>query len=248
MPDPFPVLYSPVRNSPQTRKVSVCLLSGHAIVLQELNRLLVQSAFLVTATKLPDSETGHNPTIPAADVYVIDAESATGGTEELVNQVLKVNSDAKFLVLAGEWTEKTAFPMLGIGVKGLITHELIAQQLGVALEKVAGGGYWVPRTLLAGFVDSVVTRSRRMELARPSRVEISRREKDIVDCLLSNLSNKEIASKLNISERTVKFHVSNLLTKFKVQRRADLILLWYQQRTQEPGTTAAPQPASRRIQ
>jgi DNA-binding NarL/FixJ family response regulator len=248
MPVLFPVLYSPVRNSPPTRKISVCLLSGHAIVLQELNRLLGQSTFFVTATKLPDSDTGANPSIPTADVYVIDSESATGGTEELVNQVLRLNSDAKFLVLSGDWTEKTAFPMLSIGVKGLITHELIAKQLGLALEKVATGGYWVPRTLLASFVDSVVTRSRRMELARPSRIEISRREKDIVDCLLSNLSNKEIASKLNISERTVKFHVSNLLSKFKVQRRADLILLWYQQRTQEPGAIAVSQPATRRVQ
>jgi len=248
MPDFFPVLYSPLRNPHPTRKIAVCLLSGHAIVLQELNRLLVQSTFLVTATKLPDSGTSASPIIPAAEVYVIDAESTTGGTEGLVNEILKANSDAKFLVLAGEWTEKTAFPMLGIGVKGLITHDLIAQQLGLALEKVANGGYWVPRTLLASFVDSVITRSRRMELARPNRIEISRREKDIVDCLLLNLSNKEIASKLNISERTVKFHVSNLLSKFKVQRRADLILLWYQQRAQEPVSATAPQAASRRIQ
>ena len=46
--------------------------------------------------------------------------------------------------------------------------------------------------------------------------------------VLDNLSNKEIANKLNISERTAKFHVSNLLTKYGVGRRADLILLWYQ--------------------
>jgi DNA-binding NarL/FixJ family response regulator len=248
MPDSFPVLYTPVRNPHPTRKISVCLLSGHAIVLQELNRLLKASAFSITATKLSDTLSVGNATIPTADVYVIDAESASGGAEELVNEVVKANSDAKFLVLAGEWTETTAFPMLGIGVKGLITHDLIGQQLGLALDKVATGGYWVPRTLLAAFVDSVVTRSRRMEMARPTRTEISRREKDIVDCLLSNLSNKEIASKLNISERTVKFHVSNLLSKFKVQRRADLILLWYQQRTQEPGVAGVQQPASRRVQ
>src|SRR5258706_612282 len=48
--------------------------------------------------------------------------------------------------------------------------------------------------------------------------------------LLENLSNKEIASKLNIAERTVKFHVSNLLNKFGVRRRADLILLTFQRR------------------
>jgi DNA-binding NarL/FixJ family response regulator len=49
---------------------------------------------------------------------------------------------------------------------------------------------------------------------------------------LENLANKEIASRFNISERTVKFHVSNLLSKFGVRRRADLILLCYQRRQQ----------------
>jgi DNA-binding CsgD family transcriptional regulator len=48
---------------------------------------------------------------------------------------------------------------------------------------------------------------------------------------MMNLANKEIGNKLNISERTVKFHVSNLLNKFGVRRRADLILLCYQKRS-----------------
>jgi DNA-binding NarL/FixJ family response regulator len=58
--------------------------------------------------------------------------------------------------------------------------------------------------------------------------ELSPRERQVMDALLENLSNKEIASQLNISERTVKFHVSSILGKYKVQRRADLILRFYQ--------------------
>jgi DNA-binding CsgD family transcriptional regulator len=50
----------------------------------------------------------------------------------------------------------------------------------------------------------------------------------VADLLLENLSNKEIASRLHVSERTAKFHVSNLLAKYGVQRRADLILLFFQ--------------------
>jgi DNA-binding CsgD family transcriptional regulator len=53
---------------------------------------------------------------------------------------------------------------------------------------------------------------------------LSRREQEVLASLLQNLSNKEIAVRLNISERTVKFHVSNLLSKFSVQRRADLLV------------------------
>ena len=60
--------------------------------------------------------------------------------------------------------------------------------------------------------------------------DLSRREREVLDALLENLANKEIASRLNISERTVKFHVSNLLSKLGVRRRADLILLCFQHR------------------
>ena len=50
----------------------------------------------------------------------------------------------------------------------------------------------------------------------------------------NNLSNSKIGSKLNVTERTVKFHVSNLLNKFGVRRRADLILLCYQKQKAAP--------------
>jgi DNA-binding NarL/FixJ family response regulator len=52
--------------------------------------------------------------------------------------------------------------------------------------------------------------------------------------LLENLSNSEIGRKLNIAKRTVKFHVSNVLCKFGVRRRIDLILLCYQKPSAAP--------------
>jgi DNA-binding NarL/FixJ family response regulator len=52
-------------------------------------------------------------------------------------------------------------------------------------------------------------------------VRSRRREREVLDLLLDNLSNKEIAGKLFVCERTVKFHVSNLLSKFGAPRRPD---------------------------
>ena len=56
-----------------------------------------------------------------------------------------------------------------------------------------------------------------------SSVKLTRREEEVLDGILQSLSNKEIASDLNLSERTVKFHVSSLLAKFKVSGRMELI-------------------------
>src|SRR5579863_9909809 len=53
-------------------------------------------------------------------------------------------------------------------------------------------------------------------------VKVSRREQEVLDCVLQGCSNKEIAAKLNVAERTVKFHVSSLLAKFGVSDRVAL--------------------------
>jgi DNA-binding CsgD family transcriptional regulator len=83
--------------------------------------------------------------------------------------------------------------------------------------------------MLSRFVDSLVGSSRNQDQVQSGDVRMSQRERQIANALLKNLTNKEIANELNISERTVKFHVSNLLSKFKVQRRSELLVLWYGQ-------------------
>lgn len=54
-------------------------------------------------------------------------------------------------------------------------------------------------------------------------VRLTRREEEVLAGVSDSLSNKEIASNLNLSERTVKFHVSSLLAKFQVRGRMELV-------------------------
>ena len=56
-----------------------------------------------------------------------------------------------------------------------------------------------------------------------SSVKLTRREEEVLGGLMRSLANKEIAADLNLSERTVKFHVSSLLAKFRVRGRMELV-------------------------
>lgn len=56
-----------------------------------------------------------------------------------------------------------------------------------------------------------------------SPVKLTRREEEVLDGVMRSLANKEIAASLNLSERTVKFHVSSLLSKFRVRGRMELV-------------------------
>ncbi|HYL10248.1 MAG TPA: response regulator transcription factor [Candidatus Acidoferrales bacterium] len=212
-------------------RLSVCLLSPHPLVLGEFERVLAKPAFEVIAKQIestlpPDMR---KLTIPRAQIFVVDAHAARQATGALITNILERYPTARLIVVADKHTDSNSYSLLRLGVKGLLSYTEAREQLPRALPLVANGGFWVPRSVLSGFVDSVLeSRSRRLKTE--SVANLSRRENEVLESLLLNLANKEIASKLNIAERTVKFHVSNLLSKFGVRRRADLILLCFQSR------------------
>jgi DNA-binding NarL/FixJ family response regulator len=220
-----------VRKASKTRRRTVCLLSSHPLVLAEFERLLSASGYRLNVLRLESTLAPglERLTLPQAQVYVIDAHSPRQATEVLVAGIQERHPAARQIAVAEDFNEVNAFPLLRLGAKGLLTYKEARQQLPEALEVVIAGGFWVPRNLLSRFVDSILGIVRDRRLAR-GPADLSRRERETLDALLQNLSNKEIANKLNISERTVKFHVSSLLSKFGVRRRTDLILLCFQSR------------------
>jgi two-component system, NarL family, response regulator len=212
-------------------KLTVCILSPHPVVLSEFERLLAKAQFKVVVKQLestlaPDLR---NLEIPLAKVYVIDAHAAKPATGALLANIMERFPESRLIVVGEAHNDANSYSLLRLGVKGLLTYVEARDQLIRALPLVASGGFWVPRQLLSGFVDSILNGQGR-RLKTETVTNLSRREQEVLDSLLENLSNKEIASKLNIAERTVKFHVSNLLSKFGVRRRADLILLTFQRR------------------
>jgi len=193
-------------------------------VLSEFDRLLAKSQFKVTLKQLESTLAPDLRTLdpPKANVYVVDAHAAKPATGALLTNLLERFPESRLIVVGEAHSDANSYSMLRLGVKGLLTYVESRDQLVRALPLVAAGGFWVPRSVLSGFVDSILTGQGR-RLKTDSVTNLSRREQEVLDSLLENLSNKEIASKLNIAERTVKFHVSNLLSKFGVRRRADLI-------------------------
>ncbi len=212
--------------------LKVCLLSPHPMVLDEFKRLIESSGYQMTPKLLesmlaPDLR---HLEIPRATVYVVDAHAARQSTGALLGNILEHNENARLIVVGDKLKEADSHALLRQGVKGILTYTEAREQLPRALPLVAAGGFWVPRETLSRFVDSILTSTQGRRLRTDAPSELSRREQEVLNSLLENLANKEVASRLNISERTVKFHVSNLLAKFGVRRRADLILLCYQRR------------------
>ena len=151
-------------------------------------------------------------------VFVTDAHAPRQATEVLVAGIKERYPRARQVVVAEKFNEVSAFPLLRLGAKGLLTYTEAHQRLAEALRVVAAGGFWVARDLLSRFIDTTVGAIRGQPV-KASHGNLSHREREVLDALLENLANKEIGDKLHISERTVKFHVSNVLGKLQLENR-----------------------------
>lgn len=202
------------------------------MVLDEFRRILEGSDFQIISKQLksmlaPDLR---HLEIPKATVYVIDSHAARQATGALLGNILDRQADARLFVVGDNLKDEDSHALLRQGVKGILNYSEAREQLLRALPLVAAGGFWVPRAVLSRFVDSILTSTQTRRMRSDSPADLSKREQEVLNGLLENLANKELADRLHISERTIKFHVSNLLAKFGVRRRADLILLCYQRR------------------
>lgn len=213
-------------------RLGVCLISPHPLVLEALRRLLAnQASFYVRSQRLGGALTASDlqqmPISPAT-VYVLDAHAPRPVTEAMAAMIRARYPESYLILVAENFDQESAFSFLRLGAKGLLSYSDASTQLVHALNTVVAGGFWVPRTLLSEFIDSII-RSGFKGRGSAGSARLSPRETQVLDDLLHNRSNKEIAAKLKLSERTVKFHVANVLEKFGVGRRVDLVVLWYQQ-------------------
>ncbi len=196
----------------------------HPLVLPQFEQLISDNGYRLLARRLesnriPDFE---KLAVPRASVHVVEAHPQLAVTEAVVTGIHARQSSARVVVLAERFSDPTAFALLRLGVKGLLTYGEAARTLPQALGTVGDGGLWVGRALLSRFVDSALC-TVPLKVYATGIEGLTRRERQVLEALLDNLSNKEIARRLKMSERTAKFHVSNLLVKHGVRRRADLL-------------------------
>jgi DNA-binding NarL/FixJ family response regulator len=224
-----------VKRDTSASPVRVCLLWRHPLTLAELQRALAAAPFeLVPARIGPSDSSSAGDALPeGVALHVIEGDRLGPETEEIVTRILTSNPAARPIVLAEEFSEAATFSLLRRGTKGLVTYSEASERMPRVLTEVNAGGFWVPRAILSRFVDE--TRATRVPRPPTGRTPVlTPREQEIVEDLLQNLSNKEIARKRRVSARTAKFHVSNVLAKYAVKRRADLLLLSFPERFQKP--------------
>lgn len=155
-----------------------------------------------------------------ADVLLVEAPNES--VEELLEALAStgLTKETAVVVLVDQSAPVWAGQALQAGIRGVLTGDADAQQLALAVEAAASG---------LVVLDPGEVRAERSSSARPVTLELSEpltaRERQVLQMLAGGLGNKEIASRLKISEHTAKFHVASILGKFGASSRTEAVAI-----------------------
>jgi len=125
-------------------------------------------------------------------------------------------SDAKFLVMDHQKSKEDIVRILIMGAHGYIPHALPSSTLVRAITYVASDQLWIPADVLPDFLREVNSTLHKNAHGRQTTTP---REDEILELVRRRLSNTEIAQVLEIRVSTVKFHISNILSKMHATNR-----------------------------
>lgn len=208
-----------------TKPITVVIADDHPIVLAGYTHILedeegVQVMAQATSAKAAiESCINHEPDVLVLDLGLPeDADTAqihSLSGIEVIKQLQSLNIPTK--VLIATMLDKSPVPqrVMQSGASGYLVKSEVADELMVAIAKVAGGGRYISPSIEAEL---------NKESDAPDRLkDLSKRELEIFTLLAEGLPAVEIAEKTDLSPKTVHAHRANILRKLGLKNNSDLV-------------------------
>jgi NarL family two-component system response regulator LiaR len=201
-------------------KITLILADDHAMVRKGL------TAFLATARDIEVlAVAGCGSEVVAAakkyvpDVVLLDLFMPDQPAVDTVRQIKMVSPRSQIIMVTSHEGDDYVVPMTQAGAISYILKDTTPEDLIRAVRKAAVGESMLSPRIAKALV-TVVTRARAAKTpGDQSHEDLTDREMEVLHCIAEGLSNINIATRLNISEKTVKSHVSNLLSKLYLTDR-----------------------------
>jgi DNA-binding NarL/FixJ family response regulator len=206
--------------SDAARPPKVYIYSEHPLAKAAIESTLASDCNLCSAMRSASQVTASLEDGEGPGVTIIDICSISNWPE-LVSRSLSAGSSPIALLPSNKADNAEQLRALYLGIRGIVTFSPnLEKELPLAVRSVAKGKLWISRETLDEYVRHTnLILSRLQSGGRP----FTAREEQIVRLVIKDFSNKQIASVLQISERTVKFHISNIFQKSNVTNREELL-------------------------
>lgn len=222
-----------------TRPIRILIADGQPLFRRGLAHALAETADLRICAEADTAEQALPRILELRPDLVLLDLTLPGGVWPLLESTLAQWPAARIATLAAAEQSDEMLASMRAGAKAYLPKGMAIPALCAALRAVAGGEGYVPPALAARVLGGLRLghgpRPACPDAARRERLTLlTRREREVLDSLAAGQSNKEIALRHDMQEKTVKNHVSHILHKLQVRNRTEAALMLRERRRHPP--------------
>ena len=140
----------------------------------------------------------------------------------VLQQLIDVRRHTAPVLLTGSLTTSELLAAVQCGARGVVMKQWPAAVLVNGIRQLMAGQYWIGRENASKLMQAVMRISTEEQKRAPRDFGLTRRELEVTAAIVAAYSNKDIALKFAVSEKTVKHHLTNIFDKVGVSTRLEL--------------------------
>jgi DNA-binding NarL/FixJ family response regulator len=204
------------------KRITLLLVEDHAIVRQGMSALLnAEGSFQIVGEARNGREAVELAPKLRADVILMDIAMPVLNGLEATRQILAADPSARIIILSAHSDDAYIERMMAAGVAGFLEKQSSSDVLSKAITEVANGKTYFSSSVTKR-MEATTQSPGRDGLPKPRGIRLTTRESEVLQLVAEGSPNKEVATKLGISIKTVEKHREHLMAKLDIHDTAGL--------------------------
>lgn len=208
-------------------KMSVFIVDDHPVVLEgTANRLGEEKDIEIAGIALSGEECLHKIRQLELNLIILDLNLPDISGLDLIEKIIEIKPDLKIIIFTGYGLDGYIKPCLERGAKGFVLKTSTFFHMVQAVRIVNNGGIYLDPALGQSILAMIKGNGEHgvRRKGRNGANILTAREADMLNLIARGLRNHEIAATLQLSDRTVQFHLTNMFAKMGVRSRMEALL------------------------
>ena len=207
------------------RPIRIVVADDHPVVCIGVRNMLSETEGFEVIGDASDGDEAITQTLELQpDILLLDVQMPRLPGLEAMRAIMTGMPTVKIILLTSTISTQQVIEALHIGARGIVLKDALASHLQTSIRTVYSGDYWIGGKRVINLVSALHDLMQQAQVPQRKTYGLTPRELEVVGAIVEGCSNRDIAKQFNLSEETVKRHLSNIFDKTGVSTRLELAL------------------------